>query len=57
MIFVIVYTERNKKTGQLEQIVSHGIDDDTGKIIVLPQTHPREIGAKYDSDCGEYVLE
>jgi len=57
MIFVIVYTERNKKTGQLEQIVSHGIDDDTGKIIVLPQTHPLNIGAKYDPDYGEYFLE
>jgi hypothetical protein len=56
MIIVIVQTEHNKKTGHMEQVVSHGIDPDTGKTIILPQESPEKIGAAFDHNIGEWVI-
>ncbi len=35
MIIVIVTKERNPRTGRMEEIVSHGVDADTGKTVIL----------------------
>jgi len=35
MIHLITYTERNETTGRAEKFVSHGIDLDTGRTVVL----------------------
>jgi hypothetical protein len=56
MIIVIVHTEHNEKTGRMEQVVSHGIDPDTGKTIVLPQDSPEKIGAVFDHNTGEWLI-
>jgi cell wall assembly regulator SMI1 len=53
MIIVIVYKEEEKGT----EIVSHGHDLDTDKIVILPQLTPFQIGARYDLEIGEYVLD
>lgn len=44
-------------TGELEFLVSHGIDEDTGKSVTLPCCDPRWLGAKIDPDINEYVIE
>lgn len=56
MIIVIVTKERNPRTGRMEEIVSHGVDADTGKTVILSCESPQAIGAVFDSEIGEYVL-
>lgn len=56
MIIVITIREKNKRTGQEELIVSHGINLHTGKTVILPCESPKQIGAKFNIAIGEYVL-
>lgn len=55
MIIVIVQTERNPKTGRLEKIVYHGVNEN-GETIIMPNEPPDVVGAVYDPDIGEYVI-
>lgn len=57
MIIVVLCEERNPKTGRKEVIVSHGIDEDTLNTVILPQVPVKELGAKFDNERGEYVLD
>lgn len=57
MIIVIVCKEKCKRSGRILEICSHNIDVDTGKIIILPNDSPERIGAKWDFEIGEFVLE
>ena len=43
-------------TGKKELLVSHGIDEDTGRSVCLPCEHPNRLGAVFDTILGEYVL-
>jgi hypothetical protein len=56
MILLIVITEANERTSQPEQIVSHGIDLETGQTITLPAEHPTRLGGVLDPELGEYVI-
>ncbi len=56
MIIVIVNKEHNPKTGYEHEIVSHGFDVHTNQLIIMPNVHPCEVGAKFDIDIGEYVI-
>lgn len=56
MIIVIANTEKNQKTGRDQIIVSHGIDSDTGRNVILPQETPERLGAVFDPSLGEYIL-
>ena len=56
MILVIVNNERDSKTGRLQQIVSHGVEVDSGRIVILPNESPSDIGAVFDAQLSEYVL-
>jgi len=57
MILVITHKERNKRTGQMETIVSHGIDLETDQPVILPNETPQSIGAVFDREYGEFVLQ
>ena len=57
MIVVIVDSVFNTRRNCYESIVSHGIDYDTGRSIVLPQVRPEEMSAEWDSNLQEYVLD
>lgn len=57
MIIVIANRERNDRTGKYETIVSHGVDEDTLKSVVLPQEKLIDIGARFDRDLNEWVLD
>ena len=48
--------EGNVKDGK-EFVVSHGIDEETGKNIILPSVHPSTLGGKFNSRLGEWVIE
>lgn len=56
MIIVVVVNEISERTNKRELIVSHGIDEYTGKAVILPNVHPNDIGAIYNDYYGEYVL-
>jgi len=44
-------------TGQTEFVVSHGVNMRTGKIVIMPNDHPRSLGAKQDPVDGEWYLD
>ena len=50
------YDRRNVKIGE-EFVVSHGIDEHTMRNVILPCEHPARLGAKFDSQLGEWVIE
>lgn len=59
MIFLIcnyyeIY-DNGVPTGSKELIVSHGVDSDTLRNVVLPQVSPMDLGAKRDNS-GEWYL-
>ena len=57
MIIIVTKLQYDKNYNRYKKVVSHGVDDKTGKAIVLPQQDPIKIGAKYNWSIGEYVLE
>ncbi len=56
-IIVITKQEVNEMTGEKEIVVSHGINIETGKVVTLPPVSPREVGARWDLEIGEFVIE
>lgn len=56
MIVVIVTKETNPRTGREQSIVSHGVDLDTGKAVILPAEAPESIGAVLHPELGQFVL-
>lgn len=55
MIVLITTTEKDRKTGKMKTVVSHGVDVDTMRDIVLPPISPSEIGY-FNNELGEWVL-
>ena len=56
MVVVIFTKQRNPRTGQMEQIASHGVDTDTNRAVTLPSISAQELGAVFNRDLTEYVL-
>jgi len=52
-----VLDQFGSSTGKKEFLVSHGIDQDTGKNVILPNEHPLKLGAVLDDGVVEWVLE
>jgi hypothetical protein len=44
-------------TGQKEYVASHGVDIDTGRNIIVSADHPSKLGARFNEDLGEWVIE
>jgi hypothetical protein len=56
VIFVVVNIEKDSVSGRGREVVSHGIEHDTGHSVVLPNVHPNEVGAEFDPRFGEYII-
>jgi len=56
MIIVVTTKEKRKGDGQMIDITSHGVNTDTDEIIILPNVCPEEVGAKFDLNIREYVI-
>jgi len=56
MIIVVTTTEKNEKTGQMELLASHGVEESTGRQVVLPAEHPKDIGAHYSDELQSWVI-
>lgn len=52
-----MYDRHGIPTGHKELLVSHGIDMNTDKTVILPCEHPAKIGARFDGELGEWVLD
>jgi len=57
MIVLMTFDYYDEKTNKKHLLVSHGIDLGTGKVVVLPSVTPQEIGARFDEEMCEYVLD
>jgi len=55
MILLYVVQEKNEKTGRVEEIVSHGINAETGQNVVLPWESLKSLGAHYSQEYGYYL--
>lgn len=44
-------------TGRTEILVDHAFEEDTYKAIVVPPEHPKNLGGKFDTQIGEWVLD
>ena len=52
------YDRAGFKTGEYEDGVSHGIEEGSLRNITLPSVrYPSELGAKFDKQIGEWVLD
>lgn len=51
-----VYDRHGRPIGREEFMVSHGIDDRTGRTVILPNEHPAKLGARLDRTLMEWVL-
>ena len=57
MSIIVIWGKYPTDDGDTEQCVSHGINVETGNCVPLPQvSHPSQLGAKYDSVSGEWLL-
>lgn len=56
MIIVVTCVLKNESTGKDEIITSHGIEQSSGKQIVLPSEHPKDLGAYFDETLKSWVL-
>jgi hypothetical protein len=52
-----LYDKHGIPTGKGEFVVSHGINMDTGRDVIIENVHPNTIpGAYYDGDIGEWMI-
>lgn len=56
MIIAITVYLRNEKTGLKSLVVSHGIERESGRQVVLPCEHPKDIGAIWNAELREWVI-
>jgi hypothetical protein len=56
MITLVTMYEEDPATGKKMLLVSHGIDERTGRNVCLPGEHPKDLGGVYDDDLMEWVL-
>ncbi len=55
-MIIVITTQEQGRDGRLKTVVSHGVDATTGRNIVMSCDDPRELGAVFDRDIGEYVI-
>ena len=57
MIIVITYKEKKADKVNAVYIASHGVDSETLSVIPLPQVPVEQLGARFDTQMGEFVLD
>ena len=50
---IMIICEKDEKSNY---VCSHGINMDTNEVVIVPQVHPREIGAIFSMQFEEFVL-
>lgn len=44
-------------TDKTELVIDSAFDADTGKAVIVPIEHPSRLGAVFDSEWGEWVIQ
>jgi hypothetical protein len=52
-----VYDRNGIDTERKEFVVSHGINEKTGEMVILPCEPPLNLGAKFDNEIYEWVID
>jgi len=52
-----VVDRRGNDTGRKELLVDYAVDDDTGRVVIVPNLPPAQLGCKWSPEYGEWVLE
>ena len=52
MVIVVTYFDKRLQ----KTIVSHGVEVETGKVVIMSPHTPKECGATWDQQLGEWVL-
>ena len=55
-MIVVITTIVTARNGHKNLVADYGVNDETGRNVVLPPEHPRDLGAKYDPNMGEWVI-
>lgn len=55
--FFDVLDSYGRSTGEKEFLASHGVDEESGKNVIITPDHPSNLGAKFDNTIGEYIIE
>lgn len=56
MLILVTIMEEDEKTGKMSLVVSHGVDEHTGKNVCLPGEHPSVLGGTYNEELREWVI-
>lgn len=48
---------KKPKSSEKELLVDYAYDELTGESVIVPCSNPKFLGATFDNDLGEYVLE
>jgi hypothetical protein len=51
------YDNMGHPTGETEFLTSHGIDYDTDRVVITPCEPPHMLGAKFNEDFMEWVID
>ena len=43
--------------GKPYMVASHGVDEVTLEAVCLPSEHPSALGARFDAEIGEWVID
>jgi hypothetical protein len=54
---LITYREENPRTGRIEELVSHGINLATDRMLITSNDRPEDMGAFFDNEVGEWILD
>ena len=55
--FFEVYDRQGYPTGKKEFGTSHGVDLDTGKMVITSTEHPQYLGARWDHGMMEWIID
>lgn len=55
-MIIIVTTLEKDAAGRPRLVASHGVDETTGRSVVLSNDHPCTLGAVFDNDLCEWVI-
>jgi hypothetical protein len=56
-IALITYRKENPRTGHIEELVSHGINLATDRMVITSNDRPADMDAFFDNEVGEWILD
>ncbi|MEN6379129.1 MAG: hypothetical protein ABFD15_06080 [Methanofastidiosum sp.] len=54
---IVIVNDFKEKDEHYNKLINYAFNEDTLEAVILPSVHPSQIGAKFDRDIGEYILD